>query len=74
MFVDGCFWHGCPRHFKAPKTRNRFWTEKIRRNQAKRAQVLAAYGPGWRVFQVFECQIREDIDGISGEMAEVISK
>src|SRR5687768_13670459 len=40
IFVDGCFWHGCPRHFRAPKTRREFWEEKIRRNKVRRSIVL----------------------------------
>lgn len=35
VFVDGCFWHGCPDHFVPPKTRTEFWTEKISRNRAR---------------------------------------
>jgi DNA mismatch endonuclease (patch repair protein) len=29
VFVDGCFWHGCPEHFVTPKTRTDFWLAKI---------------------------------------------
>ena len=35
VFVDGCFWHGCPEHFVEPKTRAAFWLDKIRGNQAR---------------------------------------
>lgn len=35
VFVDGCFWHGCPDHFVPPKTRTEFWTEKIKRNRER---------------------------------------
>jgi DNA mismatch endonuclease (patch repair protein) len=35
VFVDGCFWHGCPRHGTRPKTNAGFWNEKIRRNIAR---------------------------------------
>src|ERR1700685_1997695 len=33
IFVDGCFWHGCPRHGTVPKTNTEFWTTKILRNK-----------------------------------------
>ncbi len=33
VFIDGCFWHGCPDHFVLPKTRTDFWHEKIARNR-----------------------------------------
>lgn len=32
VFVNGCFWHGCGRHFKLPKINRKFWREKIDRN------------------------------------------
>ena len=35
VFVDGCFWHGCPDHFVEPKTRKDFWLAKIRGNQLR---------------------------------------
>lgn len=35
VFVDGCFWHGCPQHFVTPKTRTSFWVDKIEGNQAR---------------------------------------
>lgn len=33
VFVDGCFWHGCPEHFTEPKTRSEFWRTKIHGNR-----------------------------------------
>lgn len=35
VFVDGCFWHGCPEHFVRPKTRESFWLEKIEANRRR---------------------------------------
>ena len=35
VFVDGCFWHGCPRHATRPKTNAAFWRKKIAANQAR---------------------------------------
>lgn len=35
VFVDGCFWHGCPDHFVEPRTRRDFWLDKIRGNQSR---------------------------------------
>ncbi len=32
IFVHGCFWHGCKKHYRVPKTNAEFWREKIRRN------------------------------------------
>lgn len=35
VFVDGCFWHGCPEHFTVPKTRTDFWVAKINGNRLR---------------------------------------
>lgn len=44
VFVDGCFWHGCPRCGHIPKTRRAFWDAKIQRNKErdKRSNALLA--------------------------------
>lgn len=35
VFLDGCFWHGCPRHYRAPKSNQTFWKKKINNNIAR---------------------------------------
>lgn len=56
LFVDGCFWHGCPRHRRVPKSRVAFWTRKlsgnIKRDQLVTRQLRAM---GWTVLRVWEC-------------------
>lgn len=39
VFVNGCYWHGCPRHFRLPKTNRGFWARKIRRNIERQRSV-----------------------------------
>jgi DNA mismatch endonuclease, patch repair protein len=54
IFVDGCFWHGCPEHASWPKSNAQFWREKIEANRARDAdtdQRLQALG--WRVVRVW---------------------
>jgi len=58
VFADGCFWHGCPRHFRAPGTRRAYWLAKIRRNAARDRRVAARLRRmGWAVLRVRECEI-----------------
>jgi len=64
IFVNGCFWHGHDCHlFRWPGTRIDFWREKIssnvRRDRAVRAKLRET---GWRVCEVWECQLREKKD------------
>lgn len=42
VFVNGCFWHGCPRHWRPPKSNSRFWREKVRRNRLRDGRAAAA--------------------------------
>lgn len=35
VFIDGCYWHGCPEHYVAPKTNPGYWSEKVARNIAR---------------------------------------
>jgi DNA mismatch endonuclease (patch repair protein) len=55
VFVDGCFWHGCPRHYARPKARRAFWDAKIAANRARDRRVdRALRASGWRVLHVWE--------------------
>jgi DNA mismatch endonuclease (patch repair protein) len=59
IFVDGCFWHGCPRHFKLPRTNTSFWRAKIERNRARRTAVRRNLtSMGWKVVRVWQHQLR----------------
>lgn len=42
VFIDGCYWHGCPEHYVLPKRNTDYWTEKIRRNQERDTETDAA--------------------------------
>jgi DNA mismatch endonuclease (patch repair protein) len=59
VFVDGCFWHGCPRHGTQPKSHGAFWRKKISGNQARDRRVNGALRrAGWRVVRIWECALR----------------
>jgi len=54
IFVDGCFWHGCPKHFRIPKGNRSFWRRKISRNRARDLLVtLELRMQGWRVMRIW---------------------
>jgi len=55
VFIHGCFWHRCPKHSKAPESRKRFWSEKIRRNvERDRSSIKKLKSDGWKVVVVWE--------------------
>jgi len=60
VFVDGCFWHGCPKpkHAPAPKTRAEWWAEKLSRNKNRdRLASRTLRAAGWRVLRIWECDL-----------------
>jgi DNA mismatch endonuclease, patch repair protein len=55
VFVDGCFWRGCPEHFRPPSTNSEYWDPKIALNQARdRRNEEALAAAGWTVIRVWE--------------------
>jgi len=58
VFVDGCFWHGCPRHATQPRTNAKFWREKIAGNRARDRRVNRTLrADGWTVVRVWEHEL-----------------
>ncbi len=54
VFVDGCFWHGCPIHGTQPRQNAKFWREKIARNRARDRLVNRTLrAQGWRVLCIW---------------------
>src|SRR3990170_5808702 len=61
VFVHGCFWHGCPHHYRQPRSNVRYWSVKLRRNKARdRAIARKVRGMGWHAAVVWECQVKKD--------------
>ena len=55
VYLDGCFWHGCPLHYNAPKANRGFWAEKVARNRERDQKVTASLqGAGWLVLRFWE--------------------
>ena len=60
VFVDGCFWHGCPLHGRSPKTRVAFWTTKLARNAQRDREVRRLLRKrGWVVLRIWEHQLSQ---------------
>ncbi|MEV0699091.1 very short patch repair endonuclease [Saccharopolyspora sp. NPDC050389] len=55
VFLDGCFWHGCPEHHTQSATNSEFWAEKVRRNRERDRETdrLLAEA-GWSVIRIWE--------------------
>ena len=54
IFVDGCFWHGCPEHASWPKSNAQFWRDKIETNRARDWDTdRRLRASGWRVVRIW---------------------
>lgn len=58
VFLDGCFWHGCSKCYKVPKTNRKFWKDKLEYNKQRRRKVrYELKKEGWKVLEFWEHQI-----------------
>jgi len=63
VFVDGCFWHGCPIHYQEPATRGEFWAVKVNRNCSRDLVVNQQLRTmGWTVVRIWEHTVRRDLN------------
>ena len=75
VFVDGCFWHGCPAHYVPPVNNAGFWREKLRRNKALDRRVTnRLQDDGWAVVRIWECQLYVDLDIVSNRLRHLVAK
>ncbi len=59
VFVHGCFWHGCPKHFRVPETNSHRWRLKIATNQMRDLNATRQYrAGGWRVIVLWEHELQ----------------
>lgn len=55
VFIDGCYWHGCPEHYVPPKTNSGYWSDKVARNIARdRDTDERLRAAGWLVLRFWE--------------------
>ena len=60
LFVDGCFWHKCPKCFKKPRTNTRFWELKINGNVKRDKKINCVLKKqGWKVVRIWEHDINK---------------
>lgn len=76
IFVDGCFWHGCSRHFSAPKSNQAWWKEKIADNRLRdRKKTRQLRRAGWTVLRIWEHELQgASFDSWVQEVARLVSK
>ena len=71
VFVDGCFWHGCPEHGTRPSSNAEWWSAKLAANHARDGDTTALLeGQGWLVLRVWEHErSTRAVERIAGALA-----
>lgn len=65
IFVDGCFWHGCPYCYKEPSDNKEFWKNKLVVNKKRDCEVNEILeAKGWIVLRFWEHEIKKDIEDV----------
>ncbi len=74
IFVNGCFWHRCPRcDLPLPKNHTEFWREKFERNVERDARKTSELeSAGWTVVTIWECEIKNDPDGVRKKLSSLL--
>ncbi len=73
VFIDGCFWHGCPVHYIQPKTNAQYWWPKIERNIARDLETTRQLSDaGWTVLRFWEHEHPEDVADAIVELVEAL--
>lgn len=72
VFIDGCFWHGCPDHYSKPTTNAEYWSAKVARNMRRDADTNQRLREaGWIVLRYWE---HADSDDIAREIVNTVIK
>lgn len=70
VFIDGCYWHGCPEHYRLPRVNSNYWAPKIEGNRARDRRVdQALVDAGWTVLRFWE---HEPPDEIAAEVIRCV--
>ena len=73
VFIDGCFWHGCPDHGAEPKTNAQFWSEKLGRNRQRDAEVGECLArDGWRVLRFWEHEVEGNVGLVARSVVNAV--
>jgi len=73
IFVDSCFWHGCPEHCRMPHSNEGYWNKKIGTNKTRDESVNKYYADqGWTCVRVWEHELRANFDLTITRIVDII--
>ena len=75
VFVDGCFWHGCPKCYKRPKTNWKFWDRKRADNMARDKRVTRQLRrQGWKVIRIWQHSLKKSPDACLNRIRHALQR
>lgn len=73
VFVDGCFWHGCPEHGAVPESNRDYWTQELERNRERDEEDRKALeAEDWTVVRIWEHEVDEKLPQAAEKVAEAV--
>ncbi len=75
VFIDGCFWHKCPRCFIEPQTRKKFWLRKIGLNKKRDKEINKLLRKrGWKILRFWEHEIEKNASSVTKKIAKRLNR
>lgn len=73
VFIDSCFWHGCPHHLRMPNSNREYWETKIDRNIRRDAEINAEYARSeWKQLRLWEHELKKNFDLCVDQIEETV--
>ena len=74
VFLDGCFWHKCPKCHRQPKANESYWLDKMARNVARDTEVtLTLTAAGWKVLRIWEHSLKQPGNSVDGAIDQLLA-
>ena len=75
IFLDSCFWHACPLHFRRPKSNIEYWDKKIEKNKQRDNKINKYYKENdWVLLRFWEHSVENNFDSVISEITKALDK
>jgi len=75
IFVDGCFWHKCPKCYIPPKSNKKYWLPKIEKNvERDKENTKRLQKEGWKVIRIWEHEINKQFEKTLSNIEKILKE
>jgi DNA mismatch endonuclease (patch repair protein) len=75
IFLHGCFWHRCPKHYREPKSNREYWIPKIDKNAERdKKNIRLLKKSGWKVVRIWEHDTVKNLEECVEEILDCLKK